>query len=245
MFFAPEVYYDDYRIYSGFEYDPEKDEFTYGLRRADLKKGGSEFFGGTTDSDGNYLPLMAQPWFVVGDRLYLEDGKCFFSLNKDGGDRKDLFAKKGESGYMYTDGEYVYYREDDRSSIIRRSLDGGEPETVVSHAGRGEVFRGRIDMRRAGFFETSYPFRAGYSVTVDGESVRPRRSAAGFLVVPLAAGNHELQIDFLPPGYRTGLGISLLALLLFTLQLKAGWRGRAGAGGKRAGQGDQGAQAYG
>ena len=133
-FFAPELYYDDYRVYNGFDYDPEKDKYTYGLRRADLKKGGSGFFGGTTDSDGNYLPLMAQPWFVVGDRLYLEDGKCFFSLDKDGGDRKDLFAKKDEGGYMYTDGEYVYYREDDRSSIIRRSLDGGEPETVVTGA---------------------------------------------------------------------------------------------------------------
>ena len=131
-FFAPEIYYDDYRVYNGFDYDPEKDKYTYGLRRADLKNGGSEFFGGTTDEDGNYLPLMAQPWFTVGDRLYLEDGKCFFSLNKDGGDRKDLFAKKGESGYMYTDGEYVYYCEDDRSSIIRRALDGGEPETVVT-----------------------------------------------------------------------------------------------------------------
>ena len=109
-----------------------------------------------------------------------------------------------------------------------------EPDTDVSHAGRGEVFRGRIDMRRAGFFETSYPFRTGYSVTVDGESVRPRRSAAGFLVVPLAAGNHEVQIDFLPPGYRVGLGISLLALLLFILQLSADWRGRAGAGERRA-----------
>lgn len=92
-------------------------------------------------------------------------------------------------------------------------------------------------MRRAGFFETSYPFRAGYSVTVDGETVRPRRSAAGFLVVPLAAGSHEIQIDFLPPGYRTGLGISLLALLLFVLQLSADWRGRAEAGEKRAGAG--------
>lgn len=132
LFFAPEVYYDDYRIYSGFDYDPEKDKYTYGLRRADLKNGGSEFFGGTTDEDGNYLPLKAQPWFTVGDRLYLEDGKCFFSLDKDGGDRKDLFAKKGGSGYMYTDGEYIYYCEDDRSSIIRRSLDGGEPETVVT-----------------------------------------------------------------------------------------------------------------
>lgn len=141
-FFSPEVYYDDYRIYSGFEYDPEKDEYTYGLRRADLKKGGSEFFGGTTDSDGNYLPLMAQPWFTVGDRLYLEDGKCFFSLDKDGGDRKDLFGKKGENGYMYTDGEYVfYYCEDDRSSIIRRSLDGGEPETIVTGAYAYQFFK--------------------------------------------------------------------------------------------------------
>ena len=170
---------------------------------------------------------------LSGSNAPYPNGNTHFTYILDAREAQTLHIEKNTNEYVL---QNLQCHLLDLKAVLQ-SRDVWEPDTDVSHAGRGEVFRGRIDMRRAGFFETSYPFRADYSVTVDGESVRPRRSAAGFLVVPLAAGNHEVQIDFLPPGYRTGLGISLLALLLFTLQLQAGWRGRAGAGGKRAGAG--------
>lgn len=129
--FGPEIYCGDYRIYDGFEYDAGKDEATYGVRRADLKNGGSSFFGGMTGADGKYVTLTAQPWFNIGDRLYFEDGENFFSLDKEGGDRRDLFAKKS-GGRIFTDGEFIYYQEaDDFTNIWRRGLEGGEAEIVV------------------------------------------------------------------------------------------------------------------
>lgn len=170
---------------------------------------------------------------LSGSNAPYPNGNTHFTYILDAREAQTLRIEKNTNEYVL---QNLQCRLLDFKAVLQ-SRDVWEPDTDVSHAGRGEVFRGRIDMRRAGFFETSYPFRAGYSVTVDGESVRPRRSAAGFLVVPLTAGNHEVQIDFLPPGYRVGLGISLLALLLFVLQLLAGWRRRAGAGGKRAGAG--------
>lgn len=170
---------------------------------------------------------------LSGSNAPYPNGNTHFTYILDAREAQTLRIEKNTNEYVL---QNLQCRLLDFKAVLQ-SRDVWEPDTDVSHAGRGEVFRGRIDMRRAGFFETSYPFRAGYSVTVDGESVRPRRSAAGFLVVPLTAGNHEVQIDFLPPGYRVGLGISLLALLLFVLQLLAGWRRRAGAGERRAGAG--------
>ncbi len=170
---------------------------------------------------------------LSGGNAPYPNGNTHFTYILDAHEAQTLHIEKNTNEYVL---QNLQCRLLDFKAVLQ-SRDVWEPDTDVSHAGRGEVFRGRIDMRRAGFFETSYPFRAGYSVTVDGESVRPRRSAAGFLVLPLAAGNHEVQIDFLPPGYRVGLGISLLTLLLFVLQLSASWRGRAGAGERRAGAG--------
>ena len=170
---------------------------------------------------------------LSGSNAPYPNGNTHFTYILDAREAQTLRIEKNTNEYVL---QNLQCRLLDFKAVLQ-SRDVWEPDTDVSHAGRGEVFRGRIDMRRAGFFETSYPFRTGYSVTVDGESVRLRRSAAGFLVVPLAAGKHEVQIDFLPPGYRVGLGISLLTLLLFVLQLQAGWRGRAGAGERRAGAG--------
>ncbi len=77
------------------------------------------------------------------------------------------------------------------------------------------VYWGRIDMPKSGYFITSYPYRKGYAVFVDGEKIEPEMVNTAFVGFPLSAGKHMVKIRFEAPGYRPGLCVSLVCLAVF------------------------------
>lgn len=77
------------------------------------------------------------------------------------------------------------------------------------------VYWGRIDMPKSGYFITSYPYRKGYAVSVDGEKIEPEMVNTAFVGFPLSAGKHMVKIRFEAPGYRPGLCVSLVCLAVF------------------------------
>lgn len=83
------------------------------------------------------------------------------------------------------------------------------------------VFLGSSALKEDGWFVTSFPYREGYQVQIDGENVPVCRVNTDFAGFPLKAGNHEIVITYRPPGKQTALMISLLSLLVF---LAAGFR---------------------
>ena len=100
-----------------------------------------------------------------------------------------------------------------------------EPQMHASDAGKGQIFSGTINMKKDGYFATSYPYRKGYEVKVDGRAVSTSEILKiddTFLGLRLEEGMHEIEIRFVPPGYRTGLAISAISLLIL-LALSA-WR---------------------
>ncbi len=100
-----------------------------------------------------------------------------------------------------------------------------EPQTHMSNAGKGQVFSGGIDMKKDGYFATSYPYRKGYEIQVDGEKVSTSeilKIDGIFLGVRLEEERHEIEIRFVPPGYRMGLAISAFSLLI--LIVLSTWR---------------------
>ncbi len=105
---------------------------------------------------------------------------------------------------------------------------GGEvwkPQMHASDVGKGQIFSGTINMKKDGYFATSYPYRKGYEVKVDGRAIEESKILKiddTFLGIRLEEGMHEIEIRFVPPGYRTGLLISVLSLLIL-LALSA-WR---------------------
>lgn len=113
----------------------------------------------------------------------------------------------------------------DEKELYNDSREVWDPQTHMSNAGKGQVFSGTINMKKDGYFATSYPYRKGYMIRVDGEKVSASeilKSDDTFLSVRLEEGKHEIEIRFVPPGYRTGLAVSALSLSI--LLVLSAWR---------------------
>lgn len=81
--------------------------------------------------------------------------------------------------------------------------------------GMANVFKGSIMMKQEGYFVTSFPYRKGYQITVDGRKVDPEIVNTTFLGFPVEEGAHRIEIYYTAPGYRLGLFVSLLAFAVF------------------------------
>ena len=68
---------------------------------------------------------------------------------------------------------------------------------------------------------TSIPYERGWIATVDGEKVELYRTDNGMLGMDLAAGNHEVELKFMPDYFIFAAIISAAALLLFVLIIVA------------------------
>ncbi len=73
------------------------------------------------------------------------------------------------------------------------------------------VFCGELAMPEDGWLITSYPYRDGYTVLVDGKAREMKKVNTAFIGLPLEAGSHEIEIRYTAPGFRAGLWISLLS----------------------------------
>jgi len=86
-------------------------------------------------------------------------------------------------------------------------------EPFVISSFREDRIRGRVAAQEAGVLFLSIPFNRGWQASVDGRATPVHRINVGFVGVPLAAGDHAVELRFVPEGSRLGLAVSLLAAI--------------------------------
>ncbi len=117
-------------------------------------------------------------------------------------------ASKGE--YELTDvNAYLL----DKKYLKHNDFIKPEDETVKGCA--NQVFSGKIKMPEDGFFVTSYPWKEGYRIFVDGIKKHPEMVNTAFLGFPLEKGMHRIEILFEAPGYKEGKAITQIAGILW------------------------------
>ena len=117
----------------------------------------------------------------------------------------DITLKPGE----YILSELMFWTMD----IKRWGNQTASPATFSETAGN-PLFEGTASCGEGSFFVTSYPFRKGYTVWVDGEKTPVLSVNQGFVGFPLTAGFHKVTITYRPPGKTAAIAISIASLAL-------------------------------
>jgi hypothetical protein len=112
-------------------------------------------------------------------------------------------------------------------SVVLPGGDGpaGEVEVIAYRPGRVE-----LRVRAAGdrLLLVRESWAPGWEARIDGEPSPVYPAAAIFFAVPVPSGTHTVSLQFEAPGYRAGLALGGVWILL---ALWACWRPRQGAGG--------------
>lgn len=98
------------------------------------------------------------------------------------------------------------------------------PITLTSWTDTG--LRGNITADQAGVMYTSIPYDKGWTITVDGNAVTPRKLFDTFLAIDLSEGTHEINMTYEPEGLRTGAWITGGSAAVLGAIILAGYMGK-------------------
>ena len=83
---------------------------------------------------------------------------------------------------------------------------------------KGNRIEGTVKGMADGYFVTSVPYDKGFTVKVDGHTVKTEKVNKAFLGFRIGAGTHHVKITYHAPGKRAGMLVSVVGIFLF-----AGW----------------------
>ena len=83
---------------------------------------------------------------------------------------------------------------------------------------KGNWIEGTVKGVADGYFVTSVPYDKGFTVKVDGHTVKTEKVNKAFLGFRIGVGTHHVKITYHAPGKRAGMLVSFAGIILF-----AGW----------------------
>lgn len=89
------------------------------------------------------------------------------------------------------------------------------PFQIDKSQSKGDRIQGTITASKDSYLITSIPFDKGFTILVDGKPVTAEVVNTGFLGCEIPEGTHQITILFRAEGFRLGVTVSLLGILMF------------------------------
>ena len=180
-------------------------------------------------TDPDALTMLGVKYYLVEQENELPDGT--FSYVTDLNGSLKIYQNGSYHGFGYTAPVMGYtndvtavkqmaqgiYADDAKVDIT--PYHSAEPETFIITAKSTNYLSGEIAADQESVLYLPIPCRKGWKVFVDGASVIPISVNGGFLGIPLTAGEHVIELNYLTPGLKHGMIASAAGTLLFILIL--------------------------
>lgn len=190
-----------FRIYFPYEQYQEKFEQHEGefyVNISDLHGNADVYVGNKEirmkDSTYLYYTGIEEYWFNLTEIKEDMEGH-YFDINID-----------GETDFDETKLS-VYYHPINDTGIIERQQNVMRDVQVDNNRISGSVV---CEDREYLFL--SVPYSKGWTAYVDGQKTDILRANIGFMAIPLEGGLHSIELKYVTPGLRLGIGCSLLSL---------------------------------
>ena len=87
----------------------------------------------------------------------------------------------------------------------------GQLEHIDYH---NNYFYGDITTSEKGFMILKIPFDSGWEIKVNGVVVDKYQVNGGFIGIPIQSGYNEVVMNFIPSGFKLGLILSIVGILM-------------------------------
>lgn len=117
--------------------------------------------------------------------------------------------------YTGTDQEvfpYFYYLDMDVFEDVIQELKSREMSTEIFEDG---YVKGQYHSDQDGYLLLTIPYDDGWDAYVNGKQVEITDGANALSVIPVKEGENEIELKYSVPGWKTGIGLSAVGILLF------------------------------
>jgi uncharacterized membrane protein YfhO len=75
--------------------------------------------------------------------------------------------------------------------------------------------RGKVESKEERLLFLTIPYDEGWSIKVDNKEINAKKVAQTFIGIPLTKGTYQIEMNYSPPMYQTGMIISIISFTVF------------------------------
>lgn len=153
------------------------------------------------------------------EKLYNEDIPFMYFVYRDNYISKINLGNQG--GQIVSDKDlsntYVYLLDIEKLNKAISILSESQID-ITSHS--DSKMSGKINANYSGTIFTSIPYSKGWSVKIDGKEVKTYSTLNDtFLAFDIKKGKHTIELNYVSPGFKTGILISLITCFILIITI--------------------------